>query len=337
MRMRPSGSYRSAPLNSEARTTSEPLSVTAVPPEKLWGIVLAAGEGTRVRDFLTQLCGGRGIKQFCAVIGRRSMLEHTLARVERLIPRERVLVVVSSEHREEVARQLAHWPADNIIYQPLNRDTAPGLLLPLAYIAHREPFATMAVFPSDHFVVDEERFMASVWRAVTETQRCPRELTLLGITPDRPEEGYGWLEPAEEESNRVTRAIQRFWEKPAPAQAEALFRRGALWNSFVGVAQATTVWEMIRQTASDLYQDFMTIRRALDRPHVAEVIANVYRPMRAVNFSSGVCALLPSRLRVLPTPEVGWSDWGSVERICTSLEQLGKRVEYLALRRRAKE
>jgi hypothetical protein len=108
-------------------------------------------------------------------------------------------------------------------------------------------------------------------------------------------------------------------------------------RSFVGVVRATTVWEMIRQTAPDLYQDFMTIRRALDHPHVVETIANVYRPMRAVNFSSGVCALLPSRLRVLPTPEVGWSDWGSVERICTSLERLGKRAEYLALRRHAQE
>lgn len=54
---------------------------------KLWGIVLAAGEGTRARDFLQQLCGGRGIKQFCAVVGRRSLLEHTLARIKRLIPR----------------------------------------------------------------------------------------------------------------------------------------------------------------------------------------------------------------------------------------------------------
>jgi CTP:molybdopterin cytidylyltransferase MocA len=79
---------------------------------KLWGIVLAAGEGTRVRAFLAQLCGGCGIKQSCAIIGRRSMLEHTLARVERLIPRERILVVVSTDHREEVSAQLAHWPAD---------------------------------------------------------------------------------------------------------------------------------------------------------------------------------------------------------------------------------
>ena len=74
---------------------------------KLWGIVLAGGDGTRVRDFLAQLCGGSGIKQFCAVIGRRSMLEHTLARVERLIPRDRTLVIVSQDHREEAAQQIS--------------------------------------------------------------------------------------------------------------------------------------------------------------------------------------------------------------------------------------
>jgi mannose-1-phosphate guanylyltransferase len=97
---------------------------------KLWGIVLAGGEGTRVRTLLQHLCGGRGIKQFCAVIGRRSMLEHTLARVERVIPRARIVVVLSADHRPEAAPQLAHWPADNILYQPANRDTAPGILLP---------------------------------------------------------------------------------------------------------------------------------------------------------------------------------------------------------------
>ena len=73
------------------------------PQRQLWGIVLAAGEGTRVREFLAQLCGGRGIKQFCAVTGRRSMLQHTLCRTEQLIPRERIFVVVSADHRAERA------------------------------------------------------------------------------------------------------------------------------------------------------------------------------------------------------------------------------------------
>ncbi len=303
---------------------------------KLWGIVLAAGDGTRVRDFLTHLCGGRGIKQFCAVISRRSMLQHALARVERLISRERILIIVGSHHRDEVARQLADWPVDNIIYQPANRDTAPGILLPLAYTSHREPFATVALFPSDHFLLDEGRFMAVVSQAVTETRRFPRELTLLGMTPDRVEEGYGWIEPGEEEAGRHTRAVQRFWEKPSPPCAQGLFVRGALWNTFVCVAQATTLWEMTRQAAPDLYQDFMAIRRALGSAHAASVIESVYRTLRAVNFSTGVCEPLPSRLRELPVPPVGWSDWGSVERILASLQSIGKLDECRARIRHGK-
>ena len=291
---------------------------------QLWGIVLAGGEGTRVRAFLQHVCGGRGIKQFCAVIGRRSMLEHTLARVERVIPRERIVVVVSADHRPEATPQLAQWPADNIIYQPANRDTAPGILLPLAHVSHRAPFATVALFPSDHFIVEEERFMASVQQAVAETQWFPHELTLLGMTPDRAEEGYGWIEPAGEERGRATQAVWRFWEKPSLRCAQALLVRGALWNTFVCVARAATVWEMTRQAAPELYDSFMAIRRALAHPHADHVTENIYRLLPSVNFSTEVCERLPARLRVLPVPEVGWSDWGSVERIGDTLRRLGK-------------
>lgn len=292
--------------------------------QRLWGIVLAAGEGTRARDFLQQLCGGQGIKQFCAVIGRRSLLEHTLTRVERLIPRERILIVVSPRHREEVEQQLAHWPTDNIIYQPANRDTAPGILLPLAHVSHRDPFATVAFFPSDHFILKEKRFMATVERAVAEARRFPREMILLGMTPDRVEEGYGWIEPGSKEKGRETRTVQRFWEKPSPFHAQELLARGALWNTFVGVAQASTLWGMVQQEASALHQAFLAIRRALGTPDAPRAIARAYETLRAVNFSSDVCEPLASWLRVLPVPEVGWSDWGSVERICATLQQLGK-------------
>ena len=305
---------------------------------QLWGIVLAGGEGTRVRAFLTQLCGGRGIKQFCAVIGRRSMLEHTLARVERLIPRERILIVVSTHHRPEVKAQLAHWPPDNVIFQPANRNTAPGILLPLAQVSHRALFATVAIFPSDHFVIDEARFLACVERAVEETRRFRQEVTLLGMTPTESEEGYGWIEPGAPVHGRDTVAVQRFHEKPSPRRAQGLLRQGALLNTFVCVAQANTLWELVRQVTPDLYQDFMLIRRALRTPHAEETIAQVYRTMEPVNFSSDICEPLAARLRVLPVPDVGWSDWGSAERILASLRRLGKLDECLArLRRRDEE
>lgn len=292
--------------------------------QRLWGIVLAAGEGTRVRVFLQHLCGGRGIKQFCAVIGRRSLLEHTLARVERLIPRERTLIVVSPRHRAEVEQQLADWPTDNIIYQPANRDTAPGILLPLAHVSHRDPFATVAIFPSDHCILKEAPFMAAVRQAVGEVQHFLREMILLGVTPDRVEEGYGWIEPEEKEVGRKTRMVRRFWEKPSLLRAQELLARGTLWNTFLGVARASTLWVMVRQEAPDLHRAFGEIRQALGTPDASLVTERVYKTLRAVNFSSEVCEPLASWLRVLPVPEVGWSDWGSAERICATLQQLGK-------------
>jgi hypothetical protein len=81
---------------------------------------------------------------------------------------------------------------------------------------------------------------------------------------------------------------------------------------------------MTRQTAPELYDSFMTIRRALAHRHAEQVIESVYRMIHPVNFSTGICERLPTRLRMLPVPEVGWSDWGSVERIADTLQRLGK-------------
>src|SRR5215510_5260501 len=253
---------------------------------QLWGIVLAAGEGTRVRSFLSELCGGRGIKQFCSVIGGRSMVQDTLARVERLIPRKRILVVVSRHHREEVAQQLTSWPAENIIFQPENCDTTAGILLPLAYVSYRDPLATVAIFPSDHFILYEERFMEAVRLGVQETGWFPGNMTLLGIEPDYPEDGYGWIMPGAEEKNRETRAVREFWEKPAPYRTQELWQQGALWNTFVCVAQSRTLWSMAQRTVPDIYEGFRQICQALGTPYEERIIEQVYTNMPAVNFCS---------------------------------------------------
>jgi mannose-1-phosphate guanylyltransferase len=294
-----------------------------------WAIVLAAGEGTRVRDFLTQLCGGRGIKQFSAVIGNQTMLGHTLARILTIIPRHRIVIIVSEDHRAEVAQQLADWPTENIIFQPTNRDTAAGVLLPLAYVTHRDPFATVAVFPSDHFILDEHQFMDCVQRAMWETQWFPWAVTLLGVTPDKVEDGYGWIEP-EAVDGRFTCGVRRFWEKPSLSQASTLWQQGALWNTFVCVANAGALWRLVCDVVPDLYGNFLKVRQAIGTSDEDTIVRQVYRQLRAVNFSSDVCQHQPHRLRVFPVPQVGWSDWGSVERIVSTFEQLGKTSELLA-------
>lgn len=294
--------------------------------EHQWGIILAAGEGVRVRDFLARLCGGRGIKQFSAVLGNQTMLDRTRARVRQLIRADHIVVVVSEDHRAEVSQQLSDWPPENIIFQPTNRDTAAGVLLPLAHVTHRDPLATVAIFPSDHFIVDEKQFMRCVQQALWETEWFPQNLTLLGVTPDGIEEGYGWIE-LEESDGRYTSGVRRFWEKPPQPQAYALWQQGALWNTFVCVATAGMLWQLIREVAPDLYKDFLVIRQAIGTPEEERVVKEVYRHLRKLNFSSDICQRRPRQLRVLPVPPVGWSDWGSSDRIIATFEQLGKKDE----------
>jgi mannose-1-phosphate guanylyltransferase len=133
-----------------------------------WAIVLAGGEGTRVQSFLAELCGGSGIKQFCTILGNRSMLQQTIKRVETLTSRDRILVSLNSRHRREATEQLLDLPPENLIFQPTNLDTAPGILLPLAHISYWDPGAIVAVFPSEHFIRDEQSFMACAKKAVGE-------------------------------------------------------------------------------------------------------------------------------------------------------------------------
>ena len=109
--------------------------------------------------------------------------------------------------------------------------------------------------------------------------------------------------------------------------------RGALWNTFVFAARATTLWAMVRQTAPDLADAFERIGSVLRlcSSYAPCFTEHAYERMRAVNFSSGVCEPLVSWLRVLPLPPtVGWSDWGTAERIVASLQHLGKLDACLA-------
>jgi mannose-1-phosphate guanylyltransferase len=295
-----------------------------------WGIVLAGGEGCRVQKFLAALCGGRGIKQYCAVLGRRSLLERTLLRVQTLIPPERVLVIVDAQHRPEAAQHLAHWPRENILYQPANRETGPGIMLPLAHISRRDPQATVAVFPSDHFISNECEFMTWVAKGFHEAERYPEQAILLGMTPDRLEEGYGWIEPAGRASRGLSQPVARFHEKPSAADAKKLLARKSLWNTFVFTARVPALWDMARRTMPDICNVFEAVRLMLASAHAPLFIEHAYQNMRAANFSLEVLGALASRLRVLAVPDVGWSDWGSVERILATVHAMGRLHEMTA-------
>ena len=142
------------------RESARPRS-SRVEREHCWGIVLAGGEGKRLQPFIRACLGCDRPKQYCAFIHNRSMLRHTLLRAERIIPPEHLLTVVIYPHLPYVREELYDRPSETIIVQPYNLDTAPGILLPLLHVHQRDPEAIVIILPSDHFILEEEPFMAS--------------------------------------------------------------------------------------------------------------------------------------------------------------------------------
>lgn len=252
------------------------------------------------------------------------MVQHTLDRLQQLIPAERILVVVAAHHRDEASRQLAHWPQQNIIYQPANRDTAPGILLPLAHITYRDPSATLVVSPSDHFVRDETSFMESVNTALRDLKQHPNEMVLLGMTPEQgPETEYGYIEVKKQRTARAV-PVAGFVEKPPLQLARRLIQQGALWNTMVFAVTSAALWQMVRDTVPALYNAFGLIQAMLNSVHAPRFIEHIYETLPNINFSSDICAPMAGKLRVLPVPNVGWSDWGTVASILRSLQEIGK-------------
>ena len=296
------------------------------------GIVLAGGEGKRLGRFIYQLRASQVPKQYINFIGTRSMLEHTFDRAERLIPRERLFTVASQDHLQhrEARRQLLHRPIHTVVLQPLNRETGPGVLLPLMHIYKRYPQSIVAVFPSDHFILEEERFIAYVKLAFRVVQQDPSRIVLLGIKPNQPEPEYGYILPNGKLGGLPfldVHGVESFVEKPQGHTAMELAGRGALWNSMVMVFETKNFLSRISLVAPALHSSFHRISRAIGTSAETIVVEDCYRDMKQSNFSKDLleafAAQHRSSLAVIPVNGVLWSDWGSAPRIMKILQDTG--------------
>lgn len=294
-------------------------------------IILAGGDGTRLRSLTRRIAGDERPKQFCPILGQKTLLEQTRRRTALVVPPERTRIVVTRAHRRFYAPLLADQPVETLVVQPDNRGTAPAIVLGLLRLADAAPRDPVAIFPSDHYVSDDEVFMAHVEDAFRVLRGRPDLLILLGITPNSPEVGYGWIEPAGpipgQEARTLCR-VRRFWEKPSLALARTLLTRGCLWNSFVMVSCVPTLLMLIRKALPDLYYRFAGIRSALDTLRGEEAVRALYARLPSTNFSYGVLAACPANLAVLPVNGTEWSDWGEPRRVLATLVRLGIRPEW---------
>lgn len=306
----------------------------------LCGIVLAGGEGKRLRPFVHLLRKDLLPKQYVNFIGSRSMLEHTLGRAGKIIPSERLFTVINEAHLSfpEVQRQIWARPAQTIVVQPENRETGPGLLLPLMYLFKHYPNVVVATFPSDHFVLEEEKLMRYVHLAHRHIEHNRSQLVLLGIEPDRDEAEYGYILPKQTLKTSASLApVALFIEKPDSGKARELIFNGALWNTMIMVFRAETLLRLISEIEPNLYLRFQQIYEAIGTPVEKNVIREVYERLAPVNFSKSLLEPYvqthPSSVLALRVRDVLWSDWGTESRVMEVLRRTGHigRLNGLAL------
>src|SRR5579863_4260732 len=301
-----------------------------------WGVILAGGDGVRLRPLTRFISGDDRPKQFCRLFGAKTLLGQTRSRIGSSISRDRTLVILTGSHERFYAGELGDAAVDRMVVQPENRGTLPAILCALLRVLQLDEDATVAFFPSDHHYADEKKLMAGIESAFAIAHTDPDAAILFGASARHAEVAYGWIEPDAasgdglgDRGNPLPR-VRRFWEKPSEPEAQNLLKRGCLWNTFVMVGRARAFLAMIQTAAPGLYDVFASLPSQVHSGMTAEALAPVYSGIAAADFSKQVLAAQPDKLTVLSLGDVGWSDLGDPQRVVSALSQHGAESPWIA-------
>ena len=274
-------------------------------------VILAGGSGTR----FWPLSRVRHPKQLMSVLGGKSMLQRT---VERGLPfnPERVMVITNRLQAEETAAQLAYItdvPVE-VIAEPVGRNTAPAVGL-AAWLA-AAPETVMAVLPADHVIPDQEEFCGVLRRGADAAGEG--KLVTLGITPNRPETGYGYIEVTAGSTGPGPFPVSRFVEKPNRERAEQFLASGNFyWNSGMFLWRADVIVDQLKQHLPDVHEGLAALE-VRDGRVTPEALEAFYAGVKSESIDFGVMEK-SDRVAMIPA-SFGWSDVGSWSALPEVLE-----------------
>jgi mannose-1-phosphate guanylyltransferase len=284
-------------------------------PALHWTLALAGGEGVRLSEYVQRRFGRRIPKQYCCLLGKRSMLEHTLERLNKLTPPSRTLTVIGSDHGEIAYRQLK-GKSDHVFRQPSARDTGVALYVALAMIRRWHPNAIVTITPTDHYVTPAAAYVERVRMAHGVAAKQRDTVVVLGAKPTEPDPELGYLLLGDRLSQvPAVRRLRGFVEKPAVSEAWQLIAGGALWNTMVACGSMDALWELGRATEPQLLDVLDSLVPLIGTKDEVDAIEYIYRAFLPISFSRDVVERAPERLAALELDGIEWSDWGRPERI----------------------
>jgi mannose-1-phosphate guanylyltransferase len=251
-------------------------------------------------------------KQLLDIVSDRTLIQQSVERIAGLVPFERIIIVTGREHAEAIYQQLPEIPRENILIEPIGRNTAPCICLAALWVEKKEPGATMAVLPADHYIGNPQAFCRCLESAREAAQQLDALVT-IGITPRSPETGYGYIQCGKETGTYKGQAayrVQQFHEKPGLEKAREFLAQGNfLWNSGMFIWRAATILAEIKACLPEMYAVLAEVSPQLGTAQAQQAIDASYQNIEGISIDYGVMEK-SSRVAILKG-DFGWSDVGS--------------------------
>ena len=276
----------------------------------LCALIMAGGKGTRFWPLSTE----EKPKQFLNLVGDNTMIQMTVNRILPIIPIERIFVCTGEKYTDYVINQLPELPKENIIVEPEGRNTAPCIALSSMIIKRKFNDASVLVLPSDHLIEKEDEFRSIILKGNDFLEKNPYNIVTLGIQPNRPETGYGYIKLKDEIFNNIYK-VDKFVEKPDENTAKKYLANGNyLWNSGMFLWKAENIINQIKNYSPEIYEALKEIE-TIEEDVIGNYVKENYK--NTTNISIDYAVLEHSKdIYVIPS-DIGWDDigtWKAVER-----------------------
>jgi mannose-1-phosphate guanylyltransferase len=270
-------------------------------------VIMAGGSGTR----FWPLSRKARPKQFLPLASKKPLLVETADRLRGLARPQNTWVVCGPQHARPVRKLLPKLPPRNVLVEPVARNTAPAIALACAHVAHQDPEGVLLVLPSDHHIADVKGFVGRLAAAAKVAEQG--QIVTLGITPSRPDTGYGYIRVGPPLSGEAFK-VAAFVEKPDAQTAVSYLASGQyLWNGGIFVFRADVMLEAFRRHMPEVWKGLEKLRAAIGTRAYPSVLARVFPRMPSTSIDYGV-AERAQNIAVIPG-EFGWSDVGSFAAI----------------------
>jgi mannose-1-phosphate guanylyltransferase len=280
----------------------------------IYAVIMAGGVGSRFWPRSRE----RSPKQVLEIVGSGTMIQNTVKRIEPLVPIERVCIVTNRLQKELIAKQLPKLPEENILVEPVGRNTAPCVGLAAQWVRHKDPNGVMIVLPADHLIRDDKEFIRILGSAVRVAEEN-EALVTIGIKPTHPETGFGYIQFDDSDDRNVYASegiyrVKTFAEKPNYETAEKFLKSGDfVWNSGIFIWRASVILDEIERQLPELDVQLKKIAPAVGTPGYYHAVEVAYGVLRGVSIDYGV--MEKAKNVYVAKGDFGWSDVGSWDEV----------------------